>query len=202
MRWLANFAIWLGVAIAIAVPIGLAATSPLLQWRDAIYIAGGFAGIVALACLLVQPMLVAGYLPGLGGLAGRRAHRAVGVGLVLAVVVHVGALWITSPPDVIDVLLVRSPTPFALWGLIAMWAVFGAALLAGFRRRLWIRPSLWRRLHAAFAMAVVLGTILHALLIEGAMETVSKVALCLLVLGLTAKAMIDLRIWFARRAAR
>ena len=37
--------IWGAVLGAIAWPLAVAATSPLLQWRDGIYIAGGLAGV-------------------------------------------------------------------------------------------------------------------------------------------------------------
>ena len=145
--------------------------------------------------LLVQPLLVAGYLPGLTGPRGRRVHRWIGGGLVTAVVIHVAALWITSPPDVIDALLFASPTPFSAWGVIAMWAVFAAALLAAVRRRLRLQPRIWRRVHTALAAVVVVGSAIHALLIEGTMETMSKAALCMLVLSATVKALADLRVW-------
>src|SRR6185436_19721172 len=95
--------IWAALAVAICVPIAAAATSPLLEWRDAIYIVAGFAGIIALGLLLVQPLLVGGYLPGPSAYRARRVHRWVGGLLVAAVAIHVGALWITSPQDVIDV---------------------------------------------------------------------------------------------------
>ena len=121
---------------AVAIPIGVAATSPLLAWRDPVYIAACLAGVVAMALVLVQPLLAGGYLPGLTLSRGRRVHRWVGLLLVAAVVVHVAGLWLTSPPDVIDALLFTSPTPFSAWGVVAMWAVFAAALLAAARRRL------------------------------------------------------------------
>ena len=85
--------------------------------------------------MLVQPLLIGGYLPGLSGRIGRRAHHWIGGALVVAVVIHVGGLWITSPPDMIDALLFASPTPFSPFGVIAMWAIFAVALLAAFRRR-------------------------------------------------------------------
>ena len=119
-----------------AVPIGAAAASPLLAWRAPIYIAAGFAGIVGLALLLIQPLLIGGYLPGPSPSRARRLHPWFGGLLVAAVVLHVGALWITSPQDVIDVLLFQSPTPFSVWGVIAMLAIFVTALLAALRRRL------------------------------------------------------------------
>ena len=190
--------IWAALAIAIAIPIGAAAASPLLQWRQPIYIAAGFAGIVAMALLLVQPLLAGGYLPRLSAQVGWRLHRLVGSLLVLAVVIHVGALWITSPPDVVDALLFRSPTTFSAWGVIAMWAVFAAALLAVFRRRLRLRLLTWRRAHTALVVVTVVGSVVHALLIEGTMEIVSKVLLCTLVVAATAKVVVDRRVWRLR----
>lgn len=174
-------------------PIIAAAASPLLAWREPIYIAAGFAGIVAMALMLVQPLLAGGYLPGLPTLRGRRVHSVVGGLLVVAVVVHVAALWITSPPDVVDALLFASPTPFSLWGVIAMWAVFASALLAALRGQLLLRPRVWRLVHKALAAVIVVGSVVHALLIDGTMETVSKAILCVLVVAATAKVIADLR---------
>jgi len=187
--------VWAALSAALVVPLGVAATSPLLAWREPIYIAAGFAGVVALALLLLQPLLAGGYLPGLQGRRGRRLHAWIGAGLVAAVVAHVAGLWLTSPPDVIDVLLFRSPTPFSVWGVIAMWAVFAAALLATFRRRLRLRPKTWRFCHTALATVIVAGSVVHAMLIEGTMGTLSKAALSALVLAAAVKVMVDLRSW-------
>jgi len=190
--------IWGVLAAVLLIPVAAAAASPLLQWRQPVYIAAGFAGILAMALLLVQPLLAGGYLPGLARQRGRRLHRLVGGVLVLAVIVHVAGLWITSPPDVIDALLFRSPTPFSVWGVIAMWAVFAAALLAAIRRRLQLRPRTWRLAHTSLALVIVAGSVIHALLIEGTMETVTKVALCGLVLAAFLKAFADLKVWTSR----
>jgi hypothetical protein len=194
--------IWAALAAAICVPLAAAAASPLLAWRDTVYILAGFAGIVALGLVLVQPLLIAGYLPGLPALRGRRAHHWIGGALVAAVVVHVGGLWITSPPDMIDALTFTSPTPFSSWGVTAMWAIFAVALLAALRRRLGLRPRTWRTVHMLLAVVIVVGTVVHGMLIEGTMETVSKAALCVLVLVATIKVMIDLRVWRKRATAR
>lgn len=195
--------IWAALAAALVLPIAVAVTSPLLAWRQPVYIVAGFAGVVALALLLLQPLLAAGYLPGLRAGHGRRAHAWIGTGLAAAVGVHVAGLWLTSPPDVIDALLFRSPTPFSAWGVIAMWAVFTAALLAALRRRLSVRQRVWRLIHTTLAMVVVLGSVIHALLIEGTMGTMSKAALCALVVAAVVKAIIDTRsqILPARRKA-
>ncbi len=190
--------IWTALATAVTVPIAFAAASPLLAWREPIYIAAGFAGIAAMALLLVQPLLVGGYLPGLPHLRARQVHRGVGGILVLAIIVHVAGLWITSPPDVVDALLFRSPTPFSAWGVIAMWAVLAAAALAVLRRQLRLRPDVWRLCHTLLAAVTVAGSVVHALLIEGTMETVSKAALCVLVVAAAAKVLVDLRVWAVR----
>jgi predicted ferric reductase len=187
--------IWALLAAAFIVPIAAAAASPLLEWRGPVYILAGFTGIIALGLTLVQPLLIGGYLPGLPGYRGRRAHYWIGGVLVVAVVVHVGGLWITSPPDMIDALLLTSPTPFSPWGVIAMWAIFAVALLAALRRRLALRPRTWRIAHMSLAVVIVAGSAVHGMLVEGTMETMSKAALCALVLGATIKVMADRRVW-------
>ena len=169
---------WGALGVAVLVPALIALSSPLLQWRGPVYIAGGFAGVLALGVLLAQPLLAANALPGPSPARARRWHARVGMLIVALVVAHVAGLWITSPPDVIDVLLFRSPTPFSVWGAVAMWAVFLAALLAAARRRLRWRARTWRRAHAALAATTVGATAAHAVLIEGAMGAGSKAALC------------------------
>lgn len=198
MRWGRATLIWAAVIAAVVVPLAAAAASPLLAWRGPVYIAAGFAGVVALGLLLVQPLLMGGYLPGLAGLRGRRAHRLIGGLLVAAVIVHVAGLWITSPPDVIDALLFDSPTPFSDWGVIAMWAIFAVAALVALRRRWRLRPRTWRIIHTSLALVVVVGTVVHAVQIEGTMETVTKVVLCALVSAITLSVMVAKRVWSKR----
>jgi hypothetical protein len=47
--------IWAALTAAVCVPIAAAAASPLLAWRGPVYILAGFAGIIALGLVLVQP---------------------------------------------------------------------------------------------------------------------------------------------------
>ncbi len=176
--------VWLGLALALLLPVLAAAESPLLAWRRPVYIVAGFAGIVGLALLLVQPLLARSALPGLSRGRARLLHRWLGAALVAAVAVHVAGLWITSPPDVVDALLFASPTPFSLWGVIAMWAVLAAGLMA-LRRR---RSRRWRQVHRGLAAVIVATTAAHALLIEGTMEPLTKAGLCALALLATAAA--------------
>lgn len=194
--------IWSALALAIGVPVALAATSEQLAWRGPVYILAGLAGIIALGLVLVQPLLVGGYLPGLSAYRGRRAHHWVGGALVLAIVIHVAGLWITSPPDMIDALTYTSPTPFSPFGVTAMWAIFAVALLALLRRRLGLRLRTWRLVHIPLALVIVAGSVAHCLLIEGTMETLSKATLCALVLAAAVKVMVDLQVLRKRRTSR
>lgn len=154
-------------------PLLLAAGSPYLAFRQPIYIAAGFAGIAAMGLLLLQPLLAHRVLTGLP--KPRRVHAVLGALIIALITLHVGGLWITSPPDVIDALTFRSPTPFSVWGVLALWAALAAAFLAARRRAL--RPKTWRRGHLTLGAVIALGTAAHALLIEGTMEPMSKAAL-------------------------
>jgi predicted ferric reductase len=187
--------IWAVLGVAIAAPIAVAATSPLLAWRTPVYIASGFAGMAALALLFLQPLLAGGYLPGLPARRGRMVHRWIGAMLLVMIIAHVGGLWLTSPQDVMDALLFDSPTPFSVWGVVAMWTIIGTALLASLRRPLRIGPKIWRIGHTIFAVVIVIGSVVHALLVEGTMGPLSKAAFCALVVVAAAKAIFELRAW-------
>ncbi|MEO0543903.1 MAG: ferric reductase [Pseudomonadota bacterium] len=175
--------IWMAIASAIAFALMTSARSPLLQWRDPIYQLASFAGIGALVLMIFQPLSAVGFVPGFSQRAGRRIHFFLGVAVVALVIVHVGALWVTSPPDVIDALLFVSPTQFSIWGVGAMWAIFGAALVTILRRSLSFRYRTWSRLHVALVSVAVAGTVVHIALIDGLIETVAKIAICVVVVG-------------------
>ena len=173
--------LWIALVIATAVPLAAALMSPLLEWRSPVYILAGFSGVLALCLLLYQPLLARGFVPGFQAARGRTLHRWVGAALIVSVIVHVAGLWITSPPDVVDALLFVSATPFSVWGVIAMWALFASGCLAALRLRVRIRPRHWRLIHKALAFVIVTGSIVHAWMIEGTMEVWSKSVLCMLI---------------------
>ena len=82
---------------------------------------------------------------------------------------------------------------------MAIWTLLAAALLASLRHA----PAAtrrWRPIHAALAAITVVGTVVHAWLIEGTMGTLSKAVLCALVLAATAKALMNLRARRSRQA--
>lgn len=195
---------WAGVAAVAAGPVLIATLNPFLAYRGPAYIVGGFAGIVCLALLLIQPLLAAGYLPAPDPARARRWHPALGAAIFACVALHVGGLYLTSAPDTLDALLLVSPTPFSVYGVVAMWGVVLTALLVALRRRLRLRYPAWQVVHNALALVVVVATVIHAVQIEGAMGTASKWALCLAVLLATGKALLDLRILapLRRRRAR
>ncbi len=178
--------VWLGLFGIAVLAFAGAANSPLLAWRDPVYIVAGFSGVAALVLLLVQPLLAAGLLRGISRIRARRLHRWIGGGLTAAVVIHVATLWRTSPPDVVDALLYRSPTPFSVWGVSAMWVLFVTAFLVGLRKKLRLRPTVWSQWHRGLVTAVSVGSIAHTIQITGTMESVSKWLLCGAVLCATA----------------
>ena len=136
--------------------------SAQLEWRGPVYILAGFAGIVALGLVLVQPLLIGGYLPGLSGLPGRRAHLWIGGALVVAIVIHVARPLDHQPARHDRRAAFASPTPFSPFGVIAMWAIFAVALLAALRRRLGLRPRTWRIVHIPLAIVIVACSVVHA----------------------------------------
>ena len=170
-------AIWTALCAVMIAPVLFATTSPFLSGRSVAYLIGGFAGIVALSVLFVQPILAMGILPRMPPPKSRKWHRTLGAVLVGLVVVHVGGLYLTSPPDTLDALLLVSPTPFSVYGVIAMWVTFATAGLALLRKKMRLR--VWTFIHTAMALIIVIGTVIHAMQIQGAMEPVSKWSICI-----------------------
>ena len=195
MAVLRAFLVWGALAAVVLVPIIVAAGSEYLQYRSTIYVIAGFAGIIGLAILLLQPLLASGLLPGLSVKAGRQIHRWTGLALLIAIALHIAGLWITSPPDMIDALTFTAPTAFSVFGVVAMWALVAAAVLAGFRKKLNVRPQVWRFAHTMVAVIVVVSSVVHALLIEGTMGRVSKTLLCVVLAAALLLTIWRLRPW-------
>ena len=180
------------VGMLLCVPVVLAMFSPYLAFRPAIYIIAGFAGILTLPLLAIQPILPTRMVD-LNPIRARRLHRIIGPVLILLTLVHIGALYLTSPTDAVDALLLRAPTLFSVFGVIALWALFITASLAMFRKSL--PKRLWNSLHLLFNVALSLSIVVHALQIEGAMEPVSKWIICSAILATLCASMI----WTVRK---
>lgn len=165
----------IALAIMLALPVVLALFSPYLPYRSPIYLVAGFAGILTLPLLVVQPLLPiqpATQTPGSRAFRRRKWHRLLGPVLLVLTLVHVTGLYFTSPPDVVDALLLRAPTLFSVFGVIALWALVIVAILAALRRKLPAR--LWKALHLSGTAVITVSVVIHAVQIEGAMEPISK----------------------------
>ncbi|RWR11299.1 ferric reductase-like transmembrane domain-containing protein [Paenirhodobacter populi] len=165
------------VLVLAAVAFGLAAASPLQRGREAVWIFGGLTGTAALALLAVQPLLVSG----VATRARRRRHRWLGAAILALALAHVAGLWLYSPEDITDALLLRAPTPFSAWGVAGLAGLLAAGIVSTLRRP--IPPRIWRPLHLGLAVTGALCAVIHAWLIFGAMEPVSKALLCLVILA-------------------
>jgi len=186
--------VWLLVLGVVFTPLVLAALSPLQASRNVAYVVGGLAGIAALGFLLLQPLLAAGYLPGFKVAQAKRWHRWLGFAVSVLVAVHIIGLFITSPDDMSDALLLVAPTPFSLYGVIGLWSLGITVLLVLARSRVGIRYGLWKIIHNLLAAVVVGASVIHTLMIDGAMNSLSKYVLCACIVVVTGAAMVHLRV--------
>ena len=186
--------IWAVLTGALISPVLIAATSTLVAVRSGVYVMAGIAGIVALALLLVQPLLAAQFLPGLRIARARFWHRWVGAGIVISVALHVGGLYITSPADALDALLLVSPTPFSIYGVIGMWSVVLTVIFVALRSRIGLGYNVWRIIHNGLSAVVVVTSVVHALMIEGTMGGLSKQILCFCIVAIMMVVSLYLRV--------
>lgn len=185
---------WLVIAAVAIIPVVAAALSPLQRGREFLWVVGGMAGVAALSLLFVQPLLTATAPVLMQPARGLGWHRWGGIAIVSAVALHVGALYAYSPEDVMDALFLVAPTPFSLYGVIGLWCVILTGVLAAARRRLRLGHRRWRIAHSVLAVAIVSATAVHAVLIEGAMEEISKLAICLAALATTSFGAVEINI--------
>ncbi|MGO4665442.1 ferric reductase-like transmembrane domain-containing protein [Bosea sp. 2RAB26] len=197
-----RIAAWFLVAAIAAAPVIAAGLSPLLGGRELLWLTGGMAGVVALSLLFVQPLLMAAAPPLLAARDGIRWHRLCGIAIVAAVALHVGALYAYSPEDVTDTLLLVAPTPFSVYGVISLWCLVLTAVLAATRRAMRLDFRLWRILHSILAVSVVGAGAIHAILIEGAMEEYSKLAICIAAMAATTAGALEVNVLAPLRRRR
>lgn len=190
------------MSLLAATPIIAAAASPLQRGRELLWVIGGMAGVVAMSLLFVQPLLTAAAPHLLAARTGIRWHRAGGLAIVVLVALHIGALYVYSPDDITDALMLVAPTRFSLYGVIGMWCLILTAVLAATRRVLRLDYRLWRILHSVLAVAIVSASAIHAIQIEGAMEDYSKLAICLAALAATTVGALEISVLSPLRRRR
>ncbi len=183
---------WGAFGLLLIIPLCLAALSPLLAYRDATYITAAMAGIAALTLFVVQPVFAAGFVPGVSRLRLKHWHRWIGAAIVSLVAIHIGGLYITSPADALDALLLVSPTWFSVYGVIGMWGIIITIVLVALKSRLKLPYPRWQILHNSLMIVVVISSVVHALQIEGTMDTFSKILLCIAVLAAAGAAFIHM----------
>lgn len=193
---------WIAVTAIAVAPVVAAAASPLQKGREALWIIGGMAGVVGLSLLFVQPLLMAASPPLLALRAGVDWHRRGGIAIVVAVALHIGALYAYSPDDITDALLLVAPTPFSLYGVISLWCLVLTVALAASRRALRFGHRPWRILHSVLAVAVVGAGAVHAILIDGAMEPYSKLAICFAALAAATAGAVEVNLLSPMRRRR
>jgi hypothetical protein len=105
-----------------------------------------------------------------------RLHRAIGSAILALALAHVFSLWLYSPEDIMDALLLVAPTPFSVWGVAGLGGLLAAGAVMALALRLPRRILI--PLHVGLAGTGAVCAALHAWLIEGAMETITKALLC------------------------
>ncbi len=171
--------VWLargcGVAL-IAVPLAAAVHSPLGASREAAWVAGSLLGVLALALLPIQALLPqrssARRLS-----VSLRLHRVVGLLVLAATLGHVAALYVVSPDDIGDALVLQAPT-YSRLGVISAVGLIVTIAFALLRPKLGLDEPNWRVIHGALAIAIVGTGVAHALMIRGALDGPIEIALC------------------------
>ena len=165
------------LASLLLLPISAALASPLQQGRDISWVLGGLAGILALGLLVVQMLLPTNWLRGLFAIGDMRLHRVLGIAVAGVVIAHVLGLYVYSPDDVRDALVLAAPT-YSRLGVLSAWCVLLSVVLALARRRLGLTYSDWQILHAVLAVVVVATAVGHTVLIRGALDGPAELLLC------------------------
>ena len=186
-RRIARPLVWLASAGLVALPLLVAGTSPLQEGREPIWILGGLAGVAAMPLLVIQGLLPTGRLARLA--PSLRWHRVLGYGVLLAVLVHVGALYLYSPEDITDALLFLAPA-YSKFGVIAAWCLVFAVLVAVLRRRLGLGHATWRIVHGLLALITVGTAVAHTVMAYGAFDGVVETLTCVAALLATSLALL------------
>jgi predicted ferric reductase len=78
-------------------------------------------------------------------------------------------LYVYSPDDVRDALVLAAPT-YSRLGVLSAWSVGLSVALALARRRLGLTYSDWQILHSALAVAIVTTAVGHTVMIQGTLD--------------------------------
>ncbi|MBL7253535.1 hypothetical protein [Paractinoplanes lichenicola] len=161
---------------AVAGLVWLALTSSHLDAGPAALVVSAVAAAVATVLIAFQPLLavLARSRP-----AAFRGHLALGLAALVLVLVHVAALWLLSPEDVLFAISPDGPTR-ARMAVLATVALVIVVVLGIVRRWSSYAPQATRILHAFFGSLTLLLGVGHAVLTDGALDGPGTAALLLL----------------------
>lgn len=170
---------WLGqgaFAALVLLPTVLAALSPLQGGRTAVWVLGTLAGVLALSLVVVQVLLPTGWL---NALVGQHLgwHRILGISITGLVLAHIIGLYLYSPDDIGDALILAAPT-YSRLGVLSFWCLLLSVMLAFARHKLRLADADWRTLHSALAAAIVGTAVAHTLLLQGTLDGFAEGLLC------------------------
>lgn len=161
----------------VILPLVVALVSPLQTGREAIWVIGALAGVLALSLLVIQVLLPTPWLRGIIIGDDSRVHRLLGIAIAVIVIVHVGGLYVTSPDDIADALVLQAPT-YSRLGVLSAWCLALSLGLALARRKLALTYSDWQIVHAFLAVVVVTTAVAHTVMIRGTLDGPVEVLLC------------------------
>ncbi len=171
---------WLGQGVLLVfamLPTLLAALSPLQIGRAPLWVWGTLAGVLALSLLVIQVLLPTGWLNDWIGEHNFSWHRILGISITGLVIAHILGLYLYSPDDIEDALVLAAPT-YSRLGVLSAGCLLLSMGLALARSRLPLAPVDWQILHSVLAVAVVGTAVAHALLLQGTLDGFAEGLLC------------------------
>jgi predicted ferric reductase len=171
---------WIGQGVLLAfviLPVLLAALHPLQAGREPLWVWGTLAGVLALSLIVIQVLLPTGWLNLALGEQNWRWHRILGISVTGLVFAHILGLYLYSPDDIGDALVLAAPT-YSRLGMLSLGCLVLTVALALMRHRLPLTLSDWQIFHSVLAMAVVGTAVAHVLLLQGTLDGFAEGLLC------------------------
>ena len=183
-------------------PLVAAAASPLQTGREAVWVIGALSGVLALSLLVIQVLLPTPWLRGIIFGDDSRVHRILGIAVAAVVLAHIIGLYIASPDDIADALVLQAPT-YSRLGVLSAWCLALSLGLALARRKLALTYSDWQIVHAVLAVVIVATAVAHTVMIRGTLDGPVEVLLSgAAVIAVTAAVVYRFILWPLQRRAR
>lgn len=170
----------LGQSLLVALvilPTLLAALNPLQSGRAPLWVLGTVAGVLSLSLIVVQVLLPTGWLNDWIGEQNLRWHRILGMTVTGLVIAHVLGLYLYSPDDIGDALVLAAPT-YSRLGVLSAGCLLLSVTMATARSKLPLAPADWQILHHVLAVAIVGTGVAHAILLQGTLDGFAEGLLC------------------------